>query len=281
MELLKRNQTSITHSTPPPVTTPSSMVKIYVARHGQDLDNAKGILNGHRNEPLTELGRQQARDVGTKMVMAGFTTSPPTSPSTSTREATSTTVLTAIYSSPLKRAHETAKIFAGILASGEGASTDSTTTDGSSASNNTMEVKVLDDLIERDFGIMSGLPASSILEKVGSDHVLCTETINYFLDPAGAETFPDLIARAKRLLAFIQQEFEEGTVDIDKEEADQISILLVTHGDFGKMIYCAYYNLDWRDVLKQFHFGNSEVLLLAENSPPGYAHVFQTLQFNT
>jgi len=35
-------------------------MKIYVARHGQDEDNAAGILNGHRNKRLTRLGRKQA-----------------------------------------------------------------------------------------------------------------------------------------------------------------------------------------------------------------------------
>jgi len=33
------------------------VLNIYVARHGQDRDNSNGILNGHRDEPLTELGR--------------------------------------------------------------------------------------------------------------------------------------------------------------------------------------------------------------------------------
>lgn len=32
-----------------------------VTRHGQDEDNVRGILNGHRNLPLTDLGRQQAQ----------------------------------------------------------------------------------------------------------------------------------------------------------------------------------------------------------------------------
>jgi hypothetical protein len=47
------------------------------------------------------------------------------------------------------------------------------------------------------------------------------------------------------------------------------------------MIYAAYYKLHWEEVLKQFHFGNSEVLLLAEDSPPEKAHIFETLQFNS
>mmetsp|Transcript_28 Transcript_28/g.73 ORF Transcript_28/g.73 Transcript_28/m.73 type:complete len:121 (+) Transcript_28:225-587(+) len=120
---------------------------------------------------------------------------------------------------------------------------------------------------------MTGQLTSSILEKCGEDHILATETINYFLDPSGAETFPDLIDRANRLLSHIQK--------IAEKDSTLSSILLVTHGDFGKMIYAAYYNLQWEEVLRQFHFGNSEVILLAKDSPPEKAHVFETLQFNT
>ena len=103
------------------------VVNIYVARHGQDLDNSNGILNGHRDEPLTELGRQQAVDVANKMKKAGFALSTRTTSSSSK-------ILSAIYSSPLQRAHETAKIFANILSDGDD--------DGS-------KVEILNDLIER------------------------------------------------------------------------------------------------------------------------------------
>ena len=37
--------------------------EIYIARHGQNQDNAKGVLNGHRDLPLTDLGRAQAVDL--------------------------------------------------------------------------------------------------------------------------------------------------------------------------------------------------------------------------
>jgi probable phosphoglycerate mutase len=35
------------------------MMKIYLTRHGQNEDNLNGILNGHRDLPLTDLGRDQ------------------------------------------------------------------------------------------------------------------------------------------------------------------------------------------------------------------------------
>ena len=236
------------------------MINIYVARHGQDLDNANGILNGHRNEPLTTLGRQQARDVGNKMLQEGFRLLPTPAP-TKGSSSTISKLIRSVYSSPLERAYETAQIFAEILAS-----------EGNYESTN--KVQVLEALIERDFGIMTGMPTSSILEKCGCNHVLSTDTIHYFLDPHGAETFPDLIVRAKKLLSYIEK-------DLGGDGTESTSILLVTHGDFGKMLYAAYYDLDWQEVLRQFHFGNSEVLLLAKNSPPEKAHVFETSQYNS
>lgn len=40
---------------------------------------------------------------------------------------------------------------------------------------------------------------------------------------------------------------------LENELKDGGRILLVTHGDIGQMIYAAYYNLDWKDVLQLFH----------------------------
>lgn len=114
---------------------------------------------------------------------------------------------------------------------------------------------------------MTGLPASRIKELCAPD-IIETNTITYFLSPLDAETFPDLIARAKVLLA-----------ELSIKHADE-TVLLVGHGDMGKMIYAAYYNLPWQDILTQFHFGNSELLLLSPDSSAADAHVFLIDQHN-
>ena len=240
------------------------MVKIYVARHGQDADNANGILNGHRNEPLTDLGRQQAKDVATKMFDAGFRFS--------TLSSSDDTFLSAIYTSPLQRTLHTARIFADVLKNGTNDETDVEFIHSDNATSASAAL-ILDDLIERDFGIMAGLPTSCIPAICGEDKILKTDTINYFLDPEGAETFPQLIDRAKRLFSRIDE--------LTKDLSPDASILLVTHGDFGKMLYAAFYDLPWEEVLRQFHFGNSEVLLLSKESSADKAHVFETQQFNS
>lgn len=205
------------------------MLKIYLARHGQNEDNANGILNGHRDLPLTDIGRSQAKEIAEKIKDANLK-------------------FDQIFSSPLRRALDTAKTISNAI--------------------NGPEPQILNELIERDFGSLTGVEQSKIEELCAPD-IIKTDTVIYFLSPIGAETFPDLVARGNALLAKLKSKFADG------------NILLVTHGDFGKMIYAAYYNLPWKDVLTAFHFGNSELLLLSEDSEPDEAHVFKILQHNT
>ena len=85
----------------------------------------RGILNGHRDLPLTDLGRQQARQLARHI---------------KDREL----VFDAVYASPLDRAFETAAIVAAALG--------------------LAEPTVHNDLIERDFGVMTGKPVADIEE---------------------------------------------------------------------------------------------------------------------
>ena len=204
------------------------MTKIYLARHGQDKDNEEGVLNGHRNMPLTKIGRDQANQVAKKI-------------------KDSKIHFDKVYSSPLQRSYQTAKIITEYLKIDRS------------------EKNEL--LIERNFGIMMGKPIKDIAMLCSPD-ILQTDATTYFLSPEGAETFPQLIVRAKKLLEFIQD-----------RHAGQ-SVLMVTHGDIGKMIYAAYYNLDWQQVLIMFDFGNSELLLLSEDSAPKDSHIFHIKQHN-
>ncbi len=189
------------------------MLKVYLARHGQDQDNLAGVLNGHRDETLTLEGRRQADGLGLKVKAA-------------------TAGIAAVYSSPLRRASETATIIAqhaGLPAP--------------------IAEKLL---IERDFGVMTGKRIADITSLCAPD-IIHAGPVTYFLSPPGAETFPDLMRRAQRLLDKLRALHSSG------------SVLLVTHGDTGKMLYAAYYGLDWKAVLTQFHFGNCDLLVL---SPP-------------
>lgn len=98
------------------------MAHVFACRHGQNEDNVEGILNGHRDRGLTDLGRAQAKSAARKIFDSGLT-------------------FAAIYSSPLIRARDTAEEIG--LAIG-------------------LPVQIHPKLIERDFGILSGKRPSDI-----------------------------------------------------------------------------------------------------------------------
>lgn len=204
------------------------MTKIYIVRHWQNEDNANGILNWHRDLPLTEIGIQQAKELAQKIKNTGI-------------------IFDKAYSSPLKRAYVTWKIITETL--------------------HINKPEKLDILLERNFWIMTWKKIEDI-ETFCTPDIIKTDTITYFLSPNWAETFPQLIERGHKAIKYITSKNKQG------------NILITTHGDFGKMLYAAYYNLDRKDVLTKFHFGNSEVLLLSPDISAEQAHIFQTTQYN-
>lgn len=138
-----------------------------------------------------------------------------------------------IYSSPLQRAKQTANIIAKSL-------------------NRKVRVKIHPLLIERDFGVLTGKPIGAIPKY--SKKTLETDKVTYFLEAEGAESFPELLQRATDLLRNL----------CSKHGIDQ-KILLVTHGDVGKMIRAAYYGWGWRKGLKTPYFDNTKVLELKKD----------------
>lgn len=185
------------------------MTTIYIARHGQNEDNVQRILNGHRDLPLTDLGRQQAQGLAQKI------------------HDDSELNFDVVYASPLSRAHETAKIVASKA--------------------QLPEPVIYDDLIERDFGIMSGRLETEI-EAMCAPDIIKTEKVTYFLNPEGAETFPELLGRGQRILDFMKASHPDQTV------------LLVCHGDIGKMIYAAASGMPWQQALTEFYFSNTDII---------------------
>jgi broad specificity phosphatase PhoE len=67
---------------------------VLLARHGETDDNAAKRFQGHRDPPLNALGRSQALALGEELAGAG---------------------IQELWSSPLRRAHETASIAGGAL----------------------------------------------------------------------------------------------------------------------------------------------------------------------
>ena len=151
----------------------------------------------------------------------------------------------AVYCSPLCRAKVTAQIVCDRL-------------------DVNFEPIVIHRLVERDFGIMTGKPSSEI-ERLCSPDIIKTDTITYFLCPIGAETFPDLIRRGSLVLNHVNSLHSTGNV------------LLVCHGDIGKMIYVAATGKHWEDVLRNFHFGNGDLIEVGNTKE---AHVVKLPQQN-
>lgn len=200
-------------------------LEIFIARHGQNEDNANGILNGHRDLPLTDLGREQAKELAEAIKSTSL-------------------IFDAVYSSPLSRAFETATIVSDITGA--------------------PKPVTYDQLIERDFGVLTGERADRIEELCQPD-IIKADIITYFLSPEGGETFPQLILRGQKVLDFVRSKHKSGKV------------LLVCHGDIGKMIYCAATRKNWRDVLVDFHFGNGDLI---DISGVGQAHKIKLVQHN-
>jgi len=121
------------------------MHNIYLARHGQDEDNARGILNGQRDTSLTQIGIEQADVLAQTIEDLDLN-------------------IDKIYSSPLQRAYKTAEIVTNTL--------------------DITKPEKLDLLIERDFGIMTGKPVKDI-EKLCAPNIIQSNTITYFLPTGG------------------------------------------------------------------------------------------------
>ena len=99
------------------------MTTVYLARHGESDWNAANRFQGHRDRPLTDLGRRQADALAELVAQEN---------------------VDAIYSSPLIRALETARIVAARTG---------------------LEVTELDGLREVDTGSWSGLSRAEVQER--------------------------------------------------------------------------------------------------------------------
>ena len=180
---------------------------IIIVRHGQDEDNVRGILNGHRDLNLTEYGKEQMQAVAAQLLHF--------QPNL-------------IVTSPLKRAYNSAQIIAEHLGC--------------------TNFTVWPELIERDFGCLTGKPLADIPSY--ATQVLKIDGVNYFLEAEGSESFPTLIVRAERVLKRLQATYPSQ------------KIVVVTHGDMAKMLQAAYYGWSWLRGLKTPHLKNASLIYL-------------------
>lgn len=134
------------------------MKEIYFIRHGESEANLKQIFAGQREDsPLTEVGRQQAKKAAKELVNKKIK-------------------IDRIISSPLKRAHETAKIVA-------------------ERAGLNLKVEIDDRIAEYDMGDLTGTPH----QKINSEKLIAA---------VGAEDPHKFRDRVKELLNELKQKDE-------------------------------------------------------------------------
>lgn len=151
-------------------------------------------------------------------------------------------------------------------------------------------LEVWEDLIERDLGELAG-GSIDYLKQHPPCEVVEAGKITYWLYPENGESFEKLYDRAGKLLGKISKCFGRdsiGNLKLDSSNSLQNdasiytdgNILLVAHGDIGKMLYENYYAVPWKEALTNFHFGNSEMIMLSPKLTVNQAKVIQAEQFN-
>jgi broad specificity phosphatase PhoE len=169
-------------------------MRLYITRHGESVDDIEDCYGGIADFELTDNGRAQGRAVANSLVTAG---------------------IQYVYTSPLRRARETAEIIATTLS---------------------LPVPiVVDDLQERNtYGVLSGVNKdrakeifSAVLARLSEPPGYSPETVT------GGEDFDSFVARVRRAM---------DTVVLSAQEKGLETIAVVTHGKFSH----ALYNHVWR-----------------------------------
>lgn len=174
---------------------------LIVIRHGQTEGNAKGVLQGKRiDQSLNAEGIREARLAIVKVVE---------------------TNIVALYSSPLRRARETADPIASAL---------------------NLTLALRDELAERDFGDLSGLTWEEAAAKA-NDPALKEKDKNYIFDyrAFGGESVQQVRSRLKKFLESCRHVHPQDT------------IACITHGGIIRLLY------DELNILQPAHVSNASL----------------------
>ncbi len=159
------------------LTGVDDVTEVLLIRHGQQGVSPDGTRAEQRDPPLTDHGQQQARLLG---------------------EALSTTKFDAIYASPLKRAHETAKAV---------------------AAHHRLELNVVDDL--REVEIFRDIPEDANVRELLSEELL-RAVRRRMLDELSWDVYP----------------YSESSYDFKKRTINAIESCIVRHTSARIAIVC-------------------------------------------
>ena len=167
---------------------------VKLIRHGESVFNKKGIIQGHTNSPLTETGIEQAKLTGLWLK--------------------ENAKITRIYTSPLKRALQTAEVIAQILG---------------------VELILTEEFKEICLGEWEGKSIEEIKEKDWGNLRL------WYTEPLKAR-----IPKAENLIEFRDRVINTFLKIIEKEKEGEIAI--VSHGGVISVIIAYILNLDMNHI---------------------------------
>lgn len=183
------------------------MKHLYFVRHGESEMNVAELASGHIDTPLTDKGIAQADIAGLSIKDRKI-------------------VFDRIFSSPLKRAHHTAKGIVKHLDYDEDS------------------IELLDMLKERHFGDLEG---KSMAKDFGITLDMYFEDEKSLDHINGVEKAEEIYARAKETLQYLKSLPED-------------TILIVAHGSFGRFLYKAANGLPYDAKVPRIQ--NAEIIKL-------------------
>ena len=197
--------------------------QIYFLRHGQTDNNREGRMQGRVDIPLNETGRAQARCAAQRLKSISFD---------------------AVYSSPLRRAVETAQIVTGLP---------------------TQESIMEPRAIELGFGIWDNRLHAELEKETEQFDILWDETDKY-VPPQGAEPLEDLMTRVHAMLQELAARHAGGR------------ILVTTHGGVQQAVFTIVERRPLRDMWKNFLGNCGCVVVGVQGDAMRVLHVFPAVQ---
>lgn len=148
-----------------------SLTKLFLIRHGQSVGNAEGRFGGHTQTPLSLLGQTQAN---------------------LTAQALKKERITAIYSSDLRRAVQTAEPLATLMS---------------------LDIETASDFRERNVGVLEGLTFNEAEKKFPKDYnALVYRDIHHVMTKG--ESYVQLLERTTKALNQLLEKHRGGRIAI-------------------------------------------------------------------
>ncbi len=184
------------------------MARIIMVRHGETEWNRQMRVQGGKSDiPLNDYGREQAKRAGRALEKENFT---------------------AVYSSPLSRAYETAQII---------------------VKPHNLEITTMEELVEINAGSYEGIPVSE-LGKRFSQIIAEMQNGDEFRRPPGGESISDVQKRGWEAIQTIAGRHEEETV------------LVVTHYFIILTVVCTALEMPLKNV-SRFWMSNGSISTLS------------------